>query len=205
MVFFEGERMGKLIKHIRIDCNDIILRTYESYDLDSIYSITQEEDVKKYLPDWNVPKSQRQEWLNEYEIPENNQFLSAVSKDGRIGDLRIRLGIVLKETNELIGWCCSGVKVELTPPSREIMFAISKDYRNHGYTSQAVQGLVKFLFDYTDVGELSALALINNIPSNRVIQKSKFEFSSTIDLDGNTYNYYKIYRSKKFKAVADIR
>lgn len=184
--------MSSLMKNIQIDCNDIYLRTYESIDLDKIYNLTQEEEIKKYLPDWNVPKAQRQEWLNNYEIPENNEFLNAISINGQIGDLRLRLGIILKETEEFIGWCCSGIKEELDPPNREIMFAISKEHRNKGYTTQAAIGLTRFLFQYSDIKEIIALALIVNEPSNKVIQKSGFDFVQTIEIDDQMYHQYKI-------------
>jgi len=81
------------------------------------------------LPGWNVSKEQREDWYINYEIPENKQFLNAVSKSEEIGELRLRLGIILKETGKFIGWCCSGIKDEMPPPNREIMYAISKDHR----------------------------------------------------------------------------
>lgn len=188
--------MSSLMKNIHIDCNDIYLRTYEDIDLDEIYNLTQEEEIKNYLPDWNVPKAQRQDWLINYEIPENNEFLNAISNNGQIGDLRLRLGIILKETEQFIGWCCSGIKEELDPPNREIMFAISNKHRNKGYTTQAVIGLTRFLFQYSDANELIAIALINNKPSNKVIQKSGFEFLQTIEIDDHMYHLYKIKKNE---------
>ncbi|MFF2910327.1 GNAT family N-acetyltransferase [Paenibacillus sp. NPDC057934] len=92
---------------------------------------------------WNVAKEQREEWLIHYEIPENGQFLKTVAEGGDIGELRLRLGIVLKETGELIGWGASGIKDELPAPNREIMYAISRDHRGKGYATQAVQGIIE--------------------------------------------------------------
>ncbi|RDW19641.1 hypothetical protein CWR48_07710 [Oceanobacillus arenosus] len=34
---------------------------------------------------------------------------------------------------------------------------MSKKYRNKGYTTQAVEGLVKYLFENTDVQQLNAV------------------------------------------------
>lgn len=65
---------------------------------------------------------------------DNKQFFDAVSQSKDIGELRLRLGIILKETGEFIGWCCSGIKEELPAPNREIMYAISKDHRGKGLT-----------------------------------------------------------------------
>nr|WP_261306383.1 GNAT family N-acetyltransferase [Paenibacillus andongensis] len=178
-----------------IVCKDVILRDFITADLDAFHSLTWQPEIHEYLPGWNVAKEQRKNWFINYEIPENEQFLNAVSQGSIIGDLRLRLGIVLKNTGEFIGWCCTGIKDELPAPNREIMFAISKDYRGQSYTTQATQGLIKFLFKYTDVEELSAIALLRNTPSNRVIQKSGFSFKSTVDIENEKYYYYKITKS----------
>ncbi|WP_342438419.1 GNAT family N-acetyltransferase [Paenibacillus sp. FSL L8-0436] len=175
-----------------IDCKDVILREFKVADLDKFHSLTWQPEIHEYLPGWNVSKEQREDWLTNYEIPENKQFLHAVSEGGDIGELRLRLGIILKETGELIGWCCTGLKDELPPPNREIMYAISKDHRGKGYTTQAAQGIVKYLFENTNVGVLNAIALLINLPSSRVIQKCGFDFQGVIGIDNDRFNYYKL-------------
>lgn len=178
-----------------IDCNDIILREYKLKDLDALYNLTQQPEIKEFLPDWDVPKEQRLDWLINYEIPENQRFIQAVSEGGDIGDIRLRLGIILKETSEFIGWCCTGIKDELPDPKREVMYAISKDHRSQGYTTQAAQGLIKYLFENTHVEELCALALVHNVPSNKVIQKCGFFWSNILEMDGMPYNSYTIHKN----------
>ena len=173
-----------------IECKDVILREFIVSDLDDFHSLTWQPEIYGLLPGWNVSKEQRADWFINYEIPENKRFLDAVSKSGDIGELRIRLGIILKETGEFIGWCCSGIKDELPPPNREIMYAISKDHRGRGFTTQASQGLINYLFESTNVKVLSAIALLQNVPSNKVIQKCGFNFQSIIEIDNEKYNYY---------------
>ncbi|MGG4498860.1 GNAT family N-acetyltransferase [Brevibacillus reuszeri] len=175
-----------------IDCPDVILREFVVTDLDIFHSLTWQPEIYEYLLGWNVSKEQRKDWFFNYEIPQNKQFFSAVSKGDDIGDLRLRLGIILKETGEFIGWCCSGMKDELPPPNREIMYGISKDHRGKGYTTQASQGMIHYLFENTNVEVLNAIALINNIPSNKVIQKCGFTFQSMIEIDNEKYYYYKL-------------
>ncbi|KQN97129.1 GNAT family N-acetyltransferase [Paenibacillus sp. Leaf72] len=175
-----------------IDCKDVILREFLATDLDHFHSLTWQPEIHEYLPGWNVSKEQRKDWFINYEIPENKQFFNTVSKGEDIGDLRLRLGIILKETGEFIGWCCSGMKDELPPPNREIMYAISKDHRGKGYTTQASQGMTNYLFENTNVEVLSAIALLDNVPSNRVIDKCGFNFQSMIEIDNEKYNYYKL-------------
>ncbi len=110
-----------------IDCKDVYLREYTLDDLDQFHLLTWQPEIYEYLPGWNVSKEQRKQWLMEYEIPGNKQFLNAVSKGEGIDELRLRMGIILKGSGDLIGWCCTGIKEELPAPNREIMFAISKE------------------------------------------------------------------------------
>jgi len=175
-----------------IECEDVILREFLISDLDKFHELTWQPEIHEYLPGWNVSKEQRKDWFINYEIPENKQFLNAISNDEDIAELRLRLGIILKETSELIGWCCTGIKDELPPPNREIMYAISKDHRGKGYTTQAAKGIVKFLFENSNVDELNAIALLSNLPSNRVIEKCGFNFESIIEIDSESYNLYKL-------------
>jgi len=175
-----------------IACKDIILREYRLEDLDRLYAITQEPEVMEFLPDWNVPREQRREWLANYEIVENDRFLERIARQEEAGELRLRLALVSKETGEVIGWCCSGMKEELPPPNREIMYAISNRHTNKGYAAQALQGLTDFLFRHAKVEELHALALDANLPSNRVIRKSGYTLAGSIALESGLYHHYRI-------------
>ncbi|WP_337912922.1 GNAT family N-acetyltransferase [Cohnella zeiphila] len=175
-----------------IECKDIILREFVATDLEPFHLLTWQPEIREYLPGWNVSREQREEWLMGYEIPENKRFLNAVSEGGVIGDLRLRLGMVLKETGELIGWCCTGIKEELPSPNREIVYAVSKDHRGKGYTTQAAQAMIRYLFEQTDVEALAAIALVGNAPSNAVIRKCGFHYQSVIEIDSEKYDYYRL-------------
>ncbi|QAY65948.1 GNAT family N-acetyltransferase [Paenibacillus protaetiae] len=175
-----------------INCRDIMLREFLATDLKSFHSLTWQPEIYTYLPGWNVSMEQRKEWLLQYEIPENKRFLQAVWNGESIGQLRFRLGIILKETGEWIGWCCTGIKDELPSPSREIMYAISRAHRSKGYTTQAAQGMINYLFKYTDTETISAIALPDNTPSNRVIQKCGFRLQGQIAIENEMYNRYRL-------------
>lgn len=175
-----------------IDCKDVILREFIVTDLDEFHSLTWQPEIHEYLPGWNVSKEQRKDWFMNYEIPENKQFFNAVLNGEDIGDFRLRLGIISKDTGDFIGWCCSGMKDELPPPNREIMYAISKDHRGKGYTTQASQGIINYLFENTNVEVLNAVALLSNVASNKVIQKCGFNFQGIIEIDNEKYNYFKL-------------
>lgn len=175
-----------------IECRDIVLKEFELEDLDEIYELTLQHEITDFLPDWIATKEKRREWLVNYEIKENAEFLEAVPNIPNTKGHCLRLGVMLKETNEIIGWCCTGLKHELPSPNREISYAISKDYRCKGYTTQAAQGLIKYLFENTNVEELNTIALTHNIPSNRVIRKCGFNFISSIEIDNEEFYHYKL-------------
>ncbi|MGZ9586126.1 GNAT family N-acetyltransferase [Paenibacillus marinisediminis] len=179
---------------LRIECKDVILREYRVEDLDDLHALTWQPEIYDYLPGWNVPKEIREDWLINYELKENQLFFNAVAADGNVEELRLRLGVVLKETGQFIGWCCSGMKEELPNPNREIMYAISKDHRGKGYGTQAAKGMVAYLFEHTNVKLLNAIALVTNMPSNRVIQHCGFQFHSRMEIDNESYNTYLLHK-----------
>ncbi len=161
--------------------------------MDELYNLTLQPEITDYLPDWKSTKEQRKEWLIDFHIKSNKEFLEVIPN---IHDQLLFLGIILKETNEFIGWCCTGLKDELPSPNREIAYAISKDHRSKGYTTQAAQGLVKYLFESTNIEVLNAIALTHNIPSNRVIQKYGFTYINNIEIENQEFCHYKMSKNQ---------
>ena len=69
----------------------------------TIYALTLQPEITDFLPDWIATKEKRKEWLIKYELKENKEFLEAVPNIPNIKRHALRLGIILKNTNELIG------------------------------------------------------------------------------------------------------
>ncbi|WP_436866536.1 GNAT family N-acetyltransferase [Bacillus fungorum] len=186
----------------RIDCGDIYLQEFTIKDAESIYNISNQPEIEKFLPDWKSTKEQRVNWVLNYEIPENKAFLHAVRTTTNIDDHILRLGIFKKTTNEFIGWCCTGMKDELPAPNREIMYAISSEYHNNGYATKATKGLINYLFEKTNVDVLNAITLINNVASNKVIEKCGFTYKNQLNIENQLYNYYILSKSEWIKNIA---
>jgi len=60
-----------------IDCGEIYLREFSVEDVDNIYSISNQLEVSKFLPDWKSTREQKLDWVKNYEIPDNKEFLKA--------------------------------------------------------------------------------------------------------------------------------
>ncbi|MFB5249080.1 GNAT family N-acetyltransferase [Bacillus mycoides] len=189
-------------KLFRIDCGDIYLQEFTIKDAESIYKIAKQPEIEKFLPDWKSTKEQRGDWVANYEIPANKAFLDAVTNTSNIDDYILKLGIFKKATNEFIGWCCTGIKEELSSPNREIMYAISSEYQNNGYAKKATKGLIDYLFKNTTLDVLNAIALINNIPSNKVIKNCGFTYLSQQTIENQLYNHYLLSKSEWIKNIA---
>ena len=195
----EEDRFTKLFK---IDCRDIYLQEFTVKDAESIYNISNQPEIEKFLPDWKSTKEQRVNWVVNYEIPENKAFLHAVRTTTNIDDHILKLGIFKKTTNEFIGWCCTGMKDELPAPNREIMYAVSSEYHNNGYATKATKGLINYLFEKTNVDLLNAIALINNVASNKVIEKCRFTYLGQQTIENQIYNHYVLSKSEWIKNSA---
>ena len=191
-MYLDNEKLGagKLNNLFTIDCGEILLREFRIEDVDAIYSITSQPEVHEFLPDWKSTREQRLEWVTNYEIPSNKDFLSVVPNID--GQNYFKLGIVLKGTGEFIGFCNTGIKEELASPNREIVYAISKHYRNKGYTTKAVEGLINYLFMNTNVGQINAVVLPHNVSSVKVIQKCGFTFREDIEIENQQHYHYSL-------------
>jgi RimJ/RimL family protein N-acetyltransferase len=192
---FKNSCKDKILDDVfTIECKDVILREFGLEDLDELYALTLQNEITDILPDWKATKEQRREWLINMHIKGNKEFLKNIPS---IGEQWLTLGIILKETNEFIGWCCTGSCDELPKPDREIGYAISKYHRNKGYTTQAVKSLIEYLFENTNVEILNAIALTNNGPSNHVLRKCGYIYMDNIIIGDREFYHYRIGKNQQ--------
>lgn len=177
-------------KLFRIECEAVYLQEFSVADAECIYQISNQPKVADFLPDWKSSKEQRLNWVTNYEIPANQAFLEAAATASSIDGLFLKLGIFIKETDEFIGWCCTGIKDELPKPNREIMYAISSGHQRKGYATQAAKGLIDYLFSHTDTKTLNGVALTHNASSNEVLMKCGFNHQSGRVIDNERFNHY---------------
>ncbi|WP_346936862.1 GNAT family N-acetyltransferase [Clostridium sp.] len=176
-------------KVFTIECKDIVLREFQLEDLDELYALTLQPEITDYLPDWIGSREEYENWVPNIYIKSNKEFFKAVPN---VENHEMIVGIILKKTNEFIGWCCVCGNDDIPDCNTEIAYAISKHYRNKGYTTQAAKAMIQYLFEQTNIDALSALALKSNEPSNRVIQKCGFKFIDNIDIGKCEFNWYKL-------------
>lgn len=81
--------------------------------------------------------------------------------------------VVLKEEKCIIG----GIMIKGVPNDKgEVIlgYGTDKNYQSKGYMTEALKGLIKWIFQNPDVLSIIADTDKNNIPSHRVLEKSGF-------------------------------
>ena len=151
---------------LTLETDRLILRPFELDDAESMFNNwASDEEVTKYLT-WNTHKSIEETkeilafWVNQYEKEE-----------------RINFAIVYKENNELIGGIDVVGYLEGVPV---IGYNLSRKYCNKGIMTEACKKVIVLLFSLNHE-KIIIEAMVENIGSNRVIQKCGGVYDSTYD------------------------
>lgn len=169
----------------KLETKRLILRKFTLDDTEEMFNgWCDDPEVTKYMT-WNPHRNIEEtktilaSWINAYNDPDT-----------------IRYGICLKNSGKLIG---SIDVVDYVDGNPEIGYCLSKRYWNNGYMTEALEALVKYLFQ-SGFNKIIIEADIRNIGSNRVIEKCGFKFShqetkdhcSTFKPEPITVNWYEM-------------
>ncbi|MNH87933.1 hypothetical protein D3C73_404280 [compost metagenome] len=136
------------------------------------------------LPDWDMSEEGLTGFL---------EFVTSSYDNFNEDDVRILLAMQHREDARLIGWCGVFPNDLLLESDREIAYAISKDYRNKGYTTEAVKGMVDYVFGRSSLQEIVAIVKPFNVSSKRVIEKAGFTHRRLTTLtDQCEYDYFSV-------------
>lgn len=167
--------MAKQINYLETE--RLILRKLKAGDEVAMFNgWCSDPEVTKYVTwsvhkDISVTKALLDMWLKQYDDPKTERF-----------------GIVLKQTNELIGAIDVVDYINGVP---EIGYTISRKYWNQGYMTEACKAFINYLFS-RGYEKLTIEAEVNNIGSNRVIQKCGFKYLYQGESKNTIVNWYEI-------------
>ena len=163
---------------LTLETNRLTLRPFKIEDAEDIFKMwANDDEVTKYLT-WNSHKSVDDTkyilnlWIEQYEKVE-----------------RLNFAIVLKEENLLIGGIDVVGYLDNIPV---IGYVLSRRYWNNGYMTEACKCLLNYLFEQ-GYDKVRIDAVVENIGSNKVIQKCGGKLINTVEEFVNAKNtYYKI-------------
>lgn len=104
-------------------------------------------------------------------ISQAEEFIQSFA-EGFKNKQEILWGIVIPEDNKLIGYVRVGF---LSTVMLTLGYGLNKDYWNKGYMSEALVGLVDFLYANTLVNRIQATVTMNNTPSIKLLEKHFFQ------------------------------
>ena len=151
---------------VNLETERLVLRPFTMDDAQSMYdNWTSDSEVVKYVT-WNVHENIETTrkilsmWIEQYEKPE-----------------RINFAIVSKDTFELIGGIDVVGYLDGIPV---IGYILSRKYWGNGFMTEACKKVIEFLFSL-GYETIRIDALVNNVGSNKVIQKCGGVFIETYE------------------------
>lgn len=157
----------------------IIVREFVPDELDIFLSLFEDPEVTRYLPPVSPARYR--------------QLFSIALEDYRKG-LFSRWGIWDAVTNHFIGVCLARPFVEV-PGQLEIGYTLAQAYWGRGIATAVSKALVEYCFTHTSVRDVVALTDLDNIGSQKVLEKAGFSRSQhNIVRDQRETAYFVIHR-----------
>ena len=153
----------------RVETERLILRKFEVQDAGTMYqNWASDSQVTKFLtwPAHSSPEVSRQvieDWVNSYG-----------------GDTFYQWAIVLKSNgNQPIG-SISAVDIKESTCMVHIGYCIGRDWWHQGITSEALEAVIRFLFEEVQAGCVSSRHDPRNINSGKVMEKCGMKYEGTL-------------------------
>lgn len=151
-----------------IETDRLILRKFKTTDAKDMFkNWGSDTKVTKYLS-WHTHKEINDSrdiinlWISQYEDSHTYNWV-----------------IEVKEINEVIG-NISIVHLEDINESCEIGYCIGSRFWNKGITTEAFQGVIKFLFEKVGFNRICAKYNIDNVASGEVMRKCNMTYEGTL-------------------------
>jgi RimJ/RimL family protein N-acetyltransferase len=163
----------------------LILRHLVLDDLDELFALYSDPEIRRYFPEGVLSLEETKEELE--------WFLNGHPEHPELG----LWGTVHKDTGKFIGrcgllpWEIDGI-LEV-----EIAYLINKDFWHQGLATEAAKGIMKYGFEKLNLPRLICLIDPENVASQRVAQKIGMVLEKEVDgIDGDDFptRIYSIYR-----------
>ncbi len=166
-----------------IETERLILREFELSDADGMFELDSNPNVHLFVGNRPVKH-----------IEESIDYIKIVQKQYAAFGIG-RWAVVLKETNEFIGW--SGIKYitdEINNHKNfyEIGYRFIEKHWGKGYASEAGKAFVDYAFNEMKVEKLYAYADAGNENSRKVLEKLGFHFVNSFEYNEELEVWYEL-------------
>ncbi len=182
-----------------IETERLILRDVQEQDVDGMFELDSNTIVHQYLGKKPIKTKQQ--------AVEIIQFINQQYKELGIG----RFATIEKASGEFIGW--SGLKLNVDKKEElngkqnfyDIGYRFLPRYWNKGYATESSKAILDFGFKKLKLKTICGAAEVENIASNRILQKIGLQFINEFDFEGVKVNWYELTISEYKKMIARIK
>lgn len=164
---------------MKIETERLILREVEESDLQNFYELDSDPEVHRYLGNQPVKN-----------LAESAAMIKDIRQqyqDNGIG----RLAVIDKVNQAFLGW--SFLKYEKgirEYPYYDIGYRFKKAYWGKGFATETALASLKYGFEELNLSDIYGAADIENIASNKILQKIGLCFVETFLFEGVVHNWY---------------
>ncbi|ABY93105.1 GCN5-related N-acetyltransferase [Thermoanaerobacter mathranii subsp. mathranii str. A3] len=145
----------------------LILKKISLEDAEDMFEYARDPEVTKYVS-WEYHKS----------IEDSVKFINLLLSKYANSEPS-DWGLYLKENGKLIG-TCGYVFIDEKNMTGEIGYVLGKKYWNKGFMTEAVKKVIEFGFKKLNLNRIQARCKVENIPSERVMQKVGMKFEGIL-------------------------
>lgn len=176
-----------------LETDRLLIRPYKLDDVNQLHHAVSSQNFYKYIPGETIPSLSEIDNIIKWSI-------SCCQKNTVEKIYKFNLGITLKDTQELIGYCGLG-PYDLDQTLIELYYGISEEFTGQGLGSEAAHAVVQFGFAQLQLNEIVTTVHPHNLASVKILEKIGFQYKFTLnnlsedDKAFEGYDYYAITRS----------
>jgi RimJ/RimL family protein N-acetyltransferase len=167
---------------IIIETERLLLREFTLDDAQLLFDLNSDPEVIKYIHELAPTLESSQLALQNIILPQYKLYGHG------------RWAAYLKDTNEFIGWC--GLKYVKEKDEIDLGYRFKKQFWNKGYATEAAKATVDYGMTVLKMNRIIAKAHIENIGSQKVIEKCGLAFLYEAFMDGCPVKYYELRSTK---------
>jgi ribosomal-protein-alanine N-acetyltransferase len=161
-----------------LETNRLILRRLLPSDLDSLFALYSDPEVRRYFPEGTLTREETKEELE--------WFLNGHPDHPELG----LWATIHKETNQFIGRCGLLPWTIEGRPEVEVAYMLAKEYWRQGLGAEAAQGILEYGFEQLNLSRLICLVDRENQASIKVATKIGMTFEKEGQDDKGPYLLY---------------
>jgi len=166
-----------------LETHRLILRRLLPNDLDSLFALYSDPEIRRYFPEGTLTYAETREELE--------WFLNGHPTHPELG----LWATLHKQTGEFMGRCGLLPWTIEQRPEVEVAYLLAKTYWGQGLGTEAAQAILHYGFQQLHLSRLICLIDPGNQASSRVARKIGMTLEKELELDGEPTLIYSIHKS----------